>query len=124
MVAITEAAGIKVSHPARRSIQVKGWFRSNRPNTRVNHVPKMKKEDRPKNLKKVDDIQVPIEPNGFLEMAPGSSYWVGKEGSWPSIAMPRAKPKNSIPVATASQNQFLGEIGSTVFLVAKNKFQP
>lgn len=87
-------------------------------------MPKMKKEERPKNLKKVDDIQVPIEPNGFLEVAPGSSYWVGKEGSWPSIAMPRAKPKNSIPVATASQNQFLGEVGSTVFLVAKNKFWP
>jgi hypothetical protein len=27
-------------------------------------------------------------------------------------------------VATASQNQFLGEVGSTVFLVAKNKFWP
>jgi hypothetical protein len=27
-------------------------------------------------------------------------------------------------VATASQNQFLGEVGSTVFLVAKNKFRP
>lgn len=87
-------------------------------------MPKIKNEERPRNLKKEDEIQVPKGPNGFFEVVPGSSYCVGNEGSCPSIAMPRAKPKNSIPVATASQNQFLGEVGSTGFLVAKNKFRP
>lgn len=124
MVAITETAGIKVSQPARRIIQVNGWFRRRRPNTKVNQVPKIKKEERPRNLKKDDEIQVPNAPSGFLEVVPGNSYWVGNEGSCPSIAIPRVKPKNNIPVATASQNQFLGEVGSIGFFVAKNKFRP
>lgn len=74
MVAITETAGIKVSQPARRIIQVKGWFLRSRPKTKVNQVPKIKKEDRPRNLKKEDEIQVPNAPSGFLEVVPGNSY--------------------------------------------------
>jgi hypothetical protein len=123
-VAKTETDGIRTNHPVNLRIHVIGWFLNNNPKTIVNHVPKTKKEESPRNLKIVPEIQVPMEPIGFLDVASGNSYWVGNGGSCPSIAIPNIKPKNSIPVATASQNQFLGLGGSIGFFVAKNKLLP